>query len=99
MTAVRHGKGIHCIHTYGWQIVHWCQCCRNHLHNTAGDEKPVSTWARTDFEAYERERDINLAYALLSAMADGEIPIAPLLADAFDLTNVFEARVPEPSAN
>jgi len=94
--AVRHTKGIHCIHIHGWNTVLWCLQCRNHLHNTI--ENPVADWADADFERYERQRDTELAHAVLAAMERGEIPISPLMAD-FDLTNVFESRVPEPSPN
>ncbi len=98
MTAIRHGTGIHCLHSHGWQTVLWCEQCRNHLHASAPDDRPVSNWSQADFDAYERDRDLCLAYSVLNAMESGEIPISSLLAD-FDLTNAFEPRVPAPSEN
>jgi hypothetical protein len=90
MTAIRHGTGIHCLHSHGWNTEAWCLCCRNHLHNTDGFP-PVEEWTRLDFEHYEHERDAVLARTVLAALADGSIPPSSVN-DDFDLSSVFEPR-------
>ena len=81
MTALRHTKGIRCIHIHGWMVNKWCPRCRARWDDSAADGLSAAD--------YERESDVALAHAALVAMEHGEIPISPLLAE-FDLGTVFD---------
>lgn len=95
---IRHGKGIHCLHIFGWDTDSWCPGCTNHWHHTFEEASERGTpGARA---AYQNNADVTLAYNVLTALEAGEIPISPLLAD-FDLSLAFVERMPtsQPSAN
>jgi hypothetical protein len=88
---VNHPHGIHCIHTLGWDIRHWCRKCRNHWEAKCG---------KVRCRKYEAAAAEHLVRGVLLDMESGTLPLDPMMLsiDLSELT-IDRPHFTEPSAN
>ena len=85
---IRHRKGIHCIHIYGWMTQRWCHHCR-HQWEEFETVDPMGRKAR-----FAQLADADLARVVLDRIECGEIPPPPGYAMPESVPSIVARTVP-----